>query len=232
MPKPLIYAHRGSSFDHPENSRVAFMAAINDGAHGFETDLRLTKDGKVVLWHDSNMEKLANDKSSIASISYHEIKNKYPDILLLEELLEIAKKHKIALALETKHPVPSGNEVELKTIELIKPFLESIKISLLSFSWLAIEKTARELPELETVSLINPINQIIMKRFSSGNSVAPELALIKADPAQVARYQNEGKRVFVWTVNEISDLELCAKLGVYVVITDMPARAVSVLGYP
>jgi glycerophosphoryl diester phosphodiesterase len=178
------------------------------------------------------MEKLANDKSSIASISYHEIKNKYPDILLLEELLEISKKHKIALALETKHPVPSGNEVELKTIELIKPFLESIKISLLSFSWLAIEKTARELPELETVSLINPINQIIMKRFSSGNSVAPELALIKADPAQVARYQNEGKRVFVWTVNEISDLELCAKLGVDVVITDMPARAVSVLGYP
>ena len=71
-----------------------------------------------------------------------------------------------------------------------------------------------------------------MKRFSSGNSVAPELALIKADPAQVARYQNEGKRVFVWTVNEISDLELCAKLGVDVVITDMPARAVSVLGYP
>jgi glycerophosphoryl diester phosphodiesterase len=232
MPKPLIYAHRGSSFDHPENSRVAFMAAIQDGAHGFETDLRLTKDGQIVLWHDSNMQKLANDKAVIAHSNYSEIKSKYREVMLLEELLEIATTYKISLALETKHPVPSGNEVEHKVVEMVKPFLNSIKISLLSFSWLAIEKSARDADHLETVALMNPINQTIMKRFSSANSVAPALELIKADPSQVARYQRDGKRVFVWTVNEITDLELCAELGVDVVITDMPARAVSVLGYP
>ena len=48
----------------------------------------------------------------------------------------------------------------------------------------------------------------------------------------MAKYQSEGKRVFVWTVNEVIDLKLCAQLGVDVVITDMPARAVSELGYP
>ena len=42
---PLIYAHRGASFDHPEMSREAYMAAVEQGADGFETDLRLTKDG-------------------------------------------------------------------------------------------------------------------------------------------------------------------------------------------
>ena len=36
----------------------------------------------------------------------------------------------------------------------------------------------------------------------------------------------------VWTVNEVNDLKLCTQLGVDVVITDMPARAVSELGYP
>lgn len=232
MPKPLIYAHRGSSADHPENTRAAFMAAIDEGAHGFETDLRLTKDGEVVLWHDSNMQNLAANKAAIAQSRYSEIKAIYPDVLKLEELLEIAVKANIALALETKHPVPTGNEIEHRTIEIIKPFINSIKISLLSFSWLAIEKATRDSGKLETVALINPMNQTIMKRFSSANSVAPALELIKADPEQVTRYQRAGKRVFIWTVNEISDLELCAELGVDVVITDMPSRAVSVLGYP
>ncbi len=231
MPKPLIYAHRGSSFDHPENTRAAFQAAINEGAHGFECDLRLSKDGHIVVWHDANMLRIAGNKSAIAHTEFAELKSAYPALMTLPELLEIAVKNGKALALETKHPVPSGNQVETKIIELISKITE-IQISLLSFSWLAIEKTGRELPNLETVALLNPVNTPIMERFSAAKSVAPEITSIRANPGQVAKYQREGKRVFVWTVNEINDLELCAELGVDVVITDMPARAVSVLGYP
>jgi glycerophosphoryl diester phosphodiesterase len=121
MPRPLIYAHRGSSFDHPENTRAAFMAAISDGADGFECDLRLTKDNQVVIWHDSNMLRMANHKAVVAHTNYSELKEIYPDLMLLTELLEIASEHKKSLALETKHPVPSGNEVENKIMELVKP---------------------------------------------------------------------------------------------------------------
>ncbi len=71
-----------------------------------------------------------------------------------------------------------------------------------------------------------------MNRFSSAKSVAPGIEEIRNHPESVAKYQSEGKRVFVWTVNEVIDLKLCAELGVDVVITDMPARAVSELGYP
>lgn len=231
MPKPLIYAHRGSSTDHPENTRAAFQAAIDEGANGFECDLRLSKDGQIVVWHDANMLRIAGNKSAIANTEYAELKSIYPALLTLPELLEMAVGNSKALALETKHPVPSGNVIETKIIELISQITE-IEISLLSFSWLAIEKVSRELPSLETVALLNAINTPIMERFSAAKSVAPEIVAIRANPGLVAKYQSDGKRVFVWTVNEISDLELCAKLGVDVVITDMPARAVSVLGYP
>lgn len=231
MLKPLIYAHRGSSKDHPENTRAAFQAAIGDGAHGFECDLRLTKDGEVVVWHDANMSRIANNKAAIAHTDFKELKAIYPQILLLSELLEMAIANKKSLALETKHPVPSGNKIEKKVIEAISG-ISQIKISLLSFSWLAIEKAGRNLPNLETVALTNRINAPIMDRFSTAKSAAPEIIAIRSNPSLVARYQSQGKRVFVWTVNEIRDLELCAELGVDVVITDMPARAVSVLGYP
>lgn len=231
MPRPLIYAHRGSSFDHPENTRAAFMAAISDGADGFECDLRLTKDNQVVIWHDSNMLRMANHKAVVAHTDYSEMKEIYPDLMLLNELLEMASEHKKALALETKHPVPSGNEVENKIMELISPY-KNLDIALLSFSWLAIEKVAKSETNIETVALVNPLNATIMNRFSSAKSFAPSIEEIRNHPEIVAKYQSEGKRVFVWTVNDLVDLKLCAQLGVDVVITDMPARAVSELGYP
>ena len=231
MPRPLIYAHRGSSFDHPENTRAAFMAAISDGADGFECDLRLTKDNQVVIWHDSNMLRMANHKAVVAHTDYSEMKEIYPDLMLLTELLEIASEHKKALALETKHPVPSGNEVENKIMELISPY-KNLDIALLSFSWLAIEKVAKSETNIETVALVNALNAPIMNRFSSAKSFAPDIEEIRNHPELVAKYQSEGKRVFVWTVNDLVDLKLCVQLGVDVVITDMPARAVSELGYP
>jgi len=231
MTRPLIYAHRGSSADHPENTRAAFLAAIDDGADGFECDLRLTKDGQVIIWHDSNMLRMANHKAVVAYTNYSELIEIYPNLMLLSELLEIADKNNKALALETKHPVPSGNDVENKILELIKPY-KDLEIALLSFSWMAIEKVVRSDINLETVALVNTFNSPIMNRFSSAKSFAPGIDEIRNHPEMVAKYQSEGKRVFVWTVNEVQDLKLCAELGVDVVITDMPARAVSELGYP
>ena len=69
--------------------------------------------------------------------------------------------HKKALALETKHPVPSGNEVENRIIELVKPYKE-LDIALLSFSWLAIEKVVRFETGIETVALVNALNAHIV----------------------------------------------------------------------
>ncbi|MFY7825234.1 MAG: glycerophosphodiester phosphodiesterase, partial [Candidatus Planktophila sp.] len=50
-----IYAHRGSSIQHPELTMVAYKAAIDEGADGFECDVRLTKDKQLVLWHDADL---------------------------------------------------------------------------------------------------------------------------------------------------------------------------------
>ena len=44
-----IYAHRGSSGNNPEMTKSAYLAAISDGADGFECDVRLTKDREIAL---------------------------------------------------------------------------------------------------------------------------------------------------------------------------------------
>ena len=61
-----IYAHRGASGDFPEGSKQAYLAAIEQGADGFECDVRLTKDKQIICYHDKDTKRLANLDLEIA----------------------------------------------------------------------------------------------------------------------------------------------------------------------
>ena len=115
-----IYAHRGSSIQHPELTLTAYKAAVDEGADGFECDVRLTKDNQVILWHDPDMERIAGYSARIADTNLKEIKRLYPQTMTLEELLILARDNKKELAIETKHPVPTGSAVEKKVMALLK----------------------------------------------------------------------------------------------------------------
>lgn len=62
-----IFAHRGSSLIWPENTLLAFRLAHEAGATGFETDLRLSADGEIVLAHDAALARFGIDGVSIAA---------------------------------------------------------------------------------------------------------------------------------------------------------------------
>ncbi|WP_337764871.1 glycerophosphodiester phosphodiesterase family protein, partial [Dysosmobacter sp.] len=56
MKRPLLLAHRGFSGNYPENSPLAFrMAVEKTAADGFESDVHITKDGKLVIFHDASV---------------------------------------------------------------------------------------------------------------------------------------------------------------------------------
>lgn len=55
-----VWAHRGSSLIWPENTLLAFARAHEAGASGFETDLRLSADGQIVLCHDPDLARLGH----------------------------------------------------------------------------------------------------------------------------------------------------------------------------
>jgi glycerophosphoryl diester phosphodiesterase len=55
--------------------------------------------------------------------------------------------------------------------------------------------------------------------------IALDINIVRQNPNLIADQHKKGKKVFVWTVNEASDLLLCSKEGVDAVITDKPAVA-------
>ncbi|GIT43944.1 MAG: hypothetical protein Ct9H300mP11_18800 [Chloroflexota bacterium] len=57
---PLVIAHRGDNTNAPENTISAFKKALDLGADGIELDVRLTKDGKLVVIHDRTVDRTTN----------------------------------------------------------------------------------------------------------------------------------------------------------------------------
>ena len=234
--KVKFYAHRGASADFPEHTMAAYLGAIEQGALGFECDIRITKDEVPILWHDASMKKEAKNAAVIANKTYSEIKAIYPAVMTLNELLDLAITHKKSLALETKHPVPTGNRVEeLVVAELHKRKNEisksGINIAVMSFSWFAIEKIKKMDSKIRTVMLLHESNQRIARRFTSAQIIGPSIEMIKKSPDLVAEIKKSGKELYVWTVDSTEDLQFCESVGVDVVMTNRPAHARSVLGY-
>ena len=72
MPSPTLYAHRGASFELPENTLEAFALALELGADAIETDAHMTRDGFVVLSHDPDGSRMAGVHRSIADATLAE----------------------------------------------------------------------------------------------------------------------------------------------------------------
>jgi glycerophosphoryl diester phosphodiesterase len=234
--KMKFYAHRGASADFPEHTMAAYRGAIEQGALGFECDIRVTKDEVLILWHDANMKKEAKSAAIIANRTYAEIKQIYPAVMTLNELLDLAIENKKSLALETKHPVPTGNRVEELVVGELHKRKDAIKksgidVAIMSFSWFAIEKIKKMDPTIKTVMLLHDFNQKLSRRFTSAKVIGPSVEMIKKSPELISEIKNSGKELYVWTVDSTEDLQYCASVGVDIVMTNRPAHARSVLGY-
>jgi len=74
LPERGICAHRGAMETHPENTISAFKEAIRLGAHMIEFDVRMTKDGKLVIMHDKSVNRTTNGSGLVSDLTYDEIK--------------------------------------------------------------------------------------------------------------------------------------------------------------
>ena len=206
---------------------AAYKAAVDEGADGFECDVRITKDNQLVLWHDADMQRVAGSSARIADSTLKEIKSHYRQAITLDELLILARDNKKELAIETKHPVPSGSAVEKGVMELLSEEKLVADIHVMSFSWLALENIRKIDPEQKTVALLHDTYSFAMRRFTSAQAIGPGITAFRKKP----HLNQDPRNLFIWTVDDADDMSFCADNGVDVLITNTPSYARSVLGY-
>lgn len=123
--KMTVAAHRGDCYNYYENTMTAFKKALEEGAHMIETDVRLTKDGVMVLMHDAAVDRTTDGTGAIADMTYDEIKalnagdvDNPEQVPQFEEFIKWAAENNVMVNVEFKEYSNDGNKERcIKCIE-------------------------------------------------------------------------------------------------------------------
>jgi len=241
--KPMVIAHRGGALESTENTIGAFQRAVKIGASGIETDIRLTKDGVVVVYHDDyfgRVEGLPAPQRThlISDMTYSELSaqtlipvgddNGSRRVPTLADLLANVKT--VLLNIELKR-CAKFDELVNKTIAQLKSFPE-------------IDRVVLEIPDLDTARKVRealgprmklhinpgydetvPYSQSLERVLKfRPHSVSVSYRKLSYEIVELAH--KAGVEVWVWTVNSSEIAQAMASLGVDAIKTDQPTSLI------
>jgi len=238
LTKTQITAHRGFSKVAPENTMYAFTEAVNSDADYIELDVQLTADGQLVVFHDKTLERTTNGKGELSSYTYDELlqlsagswfsdDGQFDDakISLLSEVLDTVGSD-ILMNIEIKN---HGNVLATaeKTVETVEEYGLERSCYITSFSYKALKKVKELNPKIKTGLIANIASSTSFTRLKYIDAVSLNYIFINQSIVNMA-HQN-GKRIFVWTVDNTSDIQHMIALGVDNIITNRPDKALEVV---
>lgn len=232
----FVEAHRGASGTEPENTLRAFERAIELGVDWVECDVRLTRDGYLVLMHDESVDRTTNGTGKVSEMSLKELRaldaGKGEPVPVITELLELCKDRVFIFT-------------ELKLKEAVEPLLSEIKrigmqdqvvVSSIPIEFI---KEVRRLSETQRISLIvEKIDENLLRKAVELKAwgVAIDARTVTAETVERAHGAGLSVRSPVnpryggdieYVRSEVKRLE---KLGVDGVATDFPELVLRVLG--
>lgn len=228
-----IYAHRGSSGTHPENTLVAFKEAARLPIAGVEFDVHLTKDLQLVVIHDESIDRTSNGNGYIKDMTLQELRQydfgswfsedfKNERIPTLEEVLKVFLTTKHCINIEIKSDIFQYAELEEYVLTLILTMKLEKRVIISSFNHEAIQKVKRLKPSMKTALLFM---ETLVKPLDYMRNV-PADALHLFLPAAVRPFAKEvieeGCTVRVFTVNKKEHVDALKEVGVHSIFTDFP----------
>ena len=233
---PTVMAHRGLSADAPENTLYAFSDAISVGADFIELDVQQTRDGVLVVMHDSNLKRTTGVNKDIWDVDYADIQNldagswfdpAYANarIPTLEETLQFVDK-RARLNIEIKPTKHGSDTLEQDVAELITRYQYTDACYVTSFSYGSLKKVKEANPEIRTGYLMSvAYGQFYSLKYADAFSL--NKVFVTSQVVNAAHQQ--GKQIFAWTVNSMSEVRSLCNLHVDSIITDDPVMVQNVI---
>ena len=233
---PTVMAHRGLSADAPENTLYAFSDAISVGADFIELDVQQTRDGVLVVMHDSNLKRTTGVNKDIWDVDYADIQNldagswfdpAYANarIPTLEETLQFVDK-RVKLNIEIKPTKHGSDTLEQDVAELITRYQYTDACYVTSFSYGSLKKVKEANPEIRTGYLMSvAYGQFYSLKYADAFSL--NKVFVTSQVVNAAHQQ--GKQIFAWTVNSMSEVRSLCNLHVDSIITDDPVMVQNVI---
>lgn len=234
MKKPLLLAHRGFSGKYPENSPISFEKIVEETTcDGIESDVHITKDGKLVIFHDPIVDRTTNGTGYIKDKTFEEMLQldigswKSPEfegqhVWQLEQLLDFCKENKLLLNLELKNYEVFYEGLEQMVIKEIcdRQMQDTVFVS--SFNHISMLEFKKLCPDIKT-GLLYDKPLLDMEKYiehSTADNIHPRYMLLQYQPELMDMYHSHGLDVNTWTVNEAEDIRDMIERGVDCIISN------------
>ncbi len=239
---PISYGHRGARGHAPENTLLAFDLAFDLGADGIECDVQLSADGRIVVIHDSTVNRTTNGRGPVNGMSFEALRAldagrlmRLPQrIPTLEETLALVWRRGGLLNLELK----ADTDTEAVTVaEAVAPVLNALPednplragLLLSSFSFPAVARMRELAPWARTATLYGGRawtgSAMIESALHLGvEAIHPHPRILTEGTIRAAH--EAGLKVNVWTANRLATIRRLIAWNADGVFTDYPERMV------
>ncbi|MCS6906304.1 MAG: glycerophosphodiester phosphodiesterase family protein [Anaerolineales bacterium] len=242
LKRPVIFAHRGASAYAPENTLAAFELAIKQNTPAVELDVMLTKDQKVVVFHDLSIERVTGIKGNIRQMTLAEVKKldvgSYFDsafegerIPTLEEVFDFIR-DKLLINIELKNYLTPFDPLPELVASLVEKWQLQASVFFSSFNPIALIRIKRQLPQVP-IALLAPEGKLgwparsRLGELCRYQAIHPHYSDVNAK--FIALHHRKGHLINAYTVNNVSTMRLLFDLGVDGVFTDDPPLAQTLL---
>lgn len=206
----INYAHRGASHYAPENTMIAFRKALELKATGIELDLQKTKDEKIVICHDKQINRVSNGTGNLSDYTSDELlkfdfgswfdeKYKGERIVLFENFAKEFLSKDLTFAIELK-----SENIERQTLDIINKYKVHDNIYITSFDYNILEEIRKIDSKIKISWLIKEnINKSNIEKLLkiNGNQICPKADCISKEDIEISH--RNGLEVRLWgVVNE------------------------------
>jgi len=234
----LKIAHRGASGTYPEHTRPAFLRAIDLGVDMIELDVQLSRDEQLVVFHDHTLERTTSGAGMVRDRSLKELRELdagcwfAPDfrderLMTLPEVLKLTAK-RTRLNVEIKAPAGDWPVLVPRLLATLDEHAVLERTVVSCFELGALEEVRRKSESAVLGVLWHTPDLAEAWRWCAevgASSVHPFWMLASSELTEAAHAR--ALRVFVWTVNEETDIRSVVAAGVDGVISDFPERFAS-----
>ena len=228
-----IYAHRGASGTHPENTLAAFNEAARLAIHGVELDVHLSKDGQLVVIHDETIDRTSNGVGYVKDLTLSELRSydygswfnedfAGESIPTLEDVLTIFQQTTHHINIELKSDVFPYDGMGEKVLNMVEKMGLIDRVVISSFDHEAIRNFKRLAPHFEVAILTM---EVLVDAYDYAR-VIPADALHIFLPTAMRKMTKDallkGSIIRVFTVNDENNALALEQIGVHAIFTDFP----------
>lgn len=221
-----MIAHRGFSSAYPDNTEIAFIKAAENGSGGAETDVRVTKDGVLVVNHNDEVVFADGTELLVAEAAYDELaakpmrNTKSDDTVYLctfRRYLEIMKENNMICFVELKGEF--SDEKVKEVFDTVAEVYDLSKCIMQSFEFANLIKAREMFPDLPLMLTYGSDETDYKRCFEYGFSLDAYYKAVTEE--MIKEFHDRNLEVALWTVNDKEALDYCMSLGVDYIESDV-----------